>query len=1052
MRRVILWGAVALWAVGCDDGDGGREAPTDAVLDLDAVVDRGAPVTDAAGDEGAADAAVDAGADGAVDQGPPRPPAGERVAVDLSEALAPLPGGEGVAQLLVAERVEDLVDGPTTLGRVGDWVLQNDRVRFVVEADDRVIGPCPYGGNVIDADIRRAPGEPGADMVGELCLLLNLGQTLDPERYEVLADGSDGGAAVLAVTGRAALLDFINLSGIVSAFGPSFGFNLEIGYDIDRHLPVTISIYYILRPGDRGVRVFTAIRNDGDETLHLPVGHLIDSGGDVEVFNPLSPTGGFGNASLGAGALGGVMLPGVAFNGPGGGHGYVPAPDPRLDDPYPTSGRYLWVAGVVASLLGVDDLIGPLLATPPQIPRVRGILHMEPGAVELRSHWHFVGDGEVASLVDPMWAALGVETHALAGAVTLDGAPLAGVRVSALDEAGRAVNQGVSGDDGRYVMRVPAGRYTLAPWRAGHPLAGEPPAVEVAADVEAPALTMAPAGRLAVRITRPDGSPTPGRVTVECVGPCPQVPTATQRDVTTDGPLEGVAALVFTDVDGLADIALAPGSYRVTVTRGPAWSVWPPAAIPDGGEPVEVAGGAVIDVAAEIAPVLDDAGWLSGDFHVHGINSPDAPVALADRVRSFLGEGVDVLVSTDHDYITDYRPTIAALGADDELIGVTGIELTTFDYGHYNAFPLTRDPASRNGGALDWAGGDGPGLTPDQIFRGLEDGHPGEQVIQVNHPDSGYFGAIRADLLRGTSAADPTVYRLPPRAPDPVTGDTGLWSERFTAMEVMNGHGSGDFYGRLRWWLTLVGRGFTPTATGVSDTHRTIESQAGGPRSYVWVGRDRDTPATFDGAGFAAAVNAGRVIGSNGPLIGLRLVGEGGEATLGETLASTAGAAVAVEVEVQTPAWMTLETVDLYVNVVEPLLVDPVSYIEEQLPPTLTAALEPVEAAEIAAEGAVQHRRQRWRARFELTPERDAYVVAVVRGGRSLWPVTLGRGVRPLGFTNPVYVDVDGGGYDDPPLAALAGEKRARRPVALPTRPITLADLQWLWEALAHGH
>ena len=47
-------------------------------------------------------------------------------------------------------------------------------VRFVVEEDDRVIGPCPYGGNVIDASVLGSDGAPVGDVVGELCLFLNI--------------------------------------------------------------------------------------------------------------------------------------------------------------------------------------------------------------------------------------------------------------------------------------------------------------------------------------------------------------------------------------------------------------------------------------------------------------------------------------------------------------------------------------------------------------------------------------------------------------------------------------------------------------------------------------------------------------------------------------------------------------------------------------------------------------------------------------------------------------------------------------------------------------
>ncbi len=1050
MHRLSIAFALGALVLGCHEG--GEEAATpDAMvgpaLDMTPVGDRALPPPDAG-------PMADAAPDAAPDLGP-RPAPGTRVEVDLTEALALRPDapGAGPARAFVSLTADDLVDGPTPLSRVGDYVLENARVRFVVEAADRAIGPCPYGGNVIDADIRRPDGEPGGDNVGEICLLMNLGQTLLPETYEILADGADGGAAVLAVTGSATLLDFINLRGLVATFLGDQG--LSIGYDIDRDLPLTITAYYVLRPGDTGVRVITALRNDGDETLHLPVGHLVDSGGAVEVLNPLSPTGGFGNGGFGADALGGVPLTWVAFGGANGGHAYVPLPDPDIDDDYPSSGRYLWVAGVVASLVGADALLPVLLALPNQIPNLPGLMHLEPRDVQHLTHWHFVGDGSPHTVVDPAWEALGVETGVVQGEIRVDGQPdaAAGIRLSAIDGEGRAVNQ--VGDAARYAMRVPPGEYTLRPWKRGYVPLGPLPTVTVAAGetTEAPPIDVQSPGRLAVAIRRPDGSATPGRVFVQCVDGCPQFPDATQRDVDTNGPLDGIPALEFTGVDGLADIALAPGRYRVVVSRGPGWSVWPPDAVPDGGREVEIVAGEAVALDAEIAPVIDRGGWLSGDFHVHGINSPDAPITLEDRVRSFLGEGVDVLVSTDHDSITDYRPTIAGLGAEDELIGVVGIELTTFDYGHYNSFPLVVDPESRNGGAVDWAGGTGPGLTPDEIFRALEDHSPGERVIQINHPDRGGIGALDVDLLRGFSRTPAELFRLPPTEPDPVTGDTGLWSERFTALEIMNGNGSGSFNGRMRWWLTLVGRGFTPTATAVSDTHRTITTQSGSPRSYVDVGAGADTPEAFDGPRFTAAVNAGRLFGSNGPFVDFSL--RAGEATagLGDTLRSEPGAPVEVRVDVQTPAWMAVDRLELFVNITDALLPDPDPFDETAIPPTHTVPL--VEGApEPVAQGAEAHGRRRFSGTFELRPEVDSYVVGVVRGSDHMYPVLLSTGVRPMAYTNPIYIDVDGGGYDRFPLAdaAAAAPKKARRTRPARRRMITLGEAARLFEWLAEGH
>ncbi|MCA9538706.1 MAG: CehA/McbA family metallohydrolase [Myxococcales bacterium] len=1032
---------VVLFGFGCDDPD------LTVAESVDAFVPRpDGPRADAAPDVAIADADPDLAVDAA--PGPdaaPRPAPGTPVELALDDLMAPPPDAMGRARAFVSERPEDLVGGPTPLSRVGDYVLENEKVRFVVEAGDRVIGPCPYGGNVIDADIRRPAGEPGEDVVGELCLFINLGQTLDPERFDILNDGADGRAAVLAVTGHPTPLDFVNLRGILAAFPQGRG--VVLGYDIDVELPLTITQYYVLRPGDTGVRVATAMRNDGDTAVHLPVGHLIDSGGAVAVFNPLGPSGGYGSGNPFA-DITGVPLPGVAYVGERAGHAYVPVPAPALEGDFPTSGAFVTISGVSVSLIGSRNLLPVLLATPPQLPTLNGLFHLAPGDIGRVDHWHFVGDGDAASLIDPMWAVLGVPTTPVTGLVTTAGVPTPGVRVAAVDDEGRALNQGRTGADGRYTMRVPSGRhYTLVPWREGSPPAAGDPAIDVADQpVEAPAIELQATARLRVRITRPDGAPTPGRLTVRCDGACAQVPQPVQRDVTSDGPLGQIASVIFTGVDGLADVDLAPGTYQLTVSRGPEWSVWPPDALTTGGEPLEVAAGDAPEVTAEIARVVDTAGVLTGDFHVHAINSPDSPVTLADRVRSFLGEGVDVLVSTDHDVITDYGPTIAELGGEQELIGVPGVELTTFDYGHYNSFPLPRDPESRNGGAVDWAGGRGFGLRPAEIFAALQ-AFPGTQVVQVNHADNGFFQLVQADLMTGVTLTDPSVLRLPPVTPDPVTGDTGLWDEGFTAMEVMNGHGVGNFWGRLRWWLTLVGRGFTPTGTGVSDTHKRLTAQAGGPRTYVFVGEAHDTPATFEREHFARMVNAGRAIGSNGPFFTVTAqVGEQ-RASIGDTLAIAPGTPVDFTVDIQTPAWMRIETVGVYSNIVEPLVSDSAEYIEDALPPTLEAPLEAL-PDEIAAEGTVPHSRHRWRARFQLAPEKDSYVVVVVRGGTDLYPVVLRRGVRPLSFSNPLYLDVDGDGYDHPPITPGMAKRRPPLPPAVP-RPIALPDLHRMLQA---GH
>ena len=958
--------------------------------------------------------------------------------MDLEAYLHGEPAPEGEVRVFKSTAEDELVGGEAATARVGDFVLENEGVRFVVEEDDRVIGPCPYGGNVIDASVLGEDGAPVGDVVGELCLFLNIGWTLKPDRFEILSDGSDG-VGVLAVTGHLELLDFINIPGVIRAFVR--GIELKLSFDVEADLPVTVTLYYVLRPGDRGVRVVTAVRNDGEETVHAPFAHLVDSGGDLRFFVPTGSRKGFGYDTLGSEAINGIPLSFVAFRGPAASHAYVPDAVPGLGEGLPAGGAFLGVSGVAIGILGTTSPLATILSPKEKVPSHPGFMHIGAGETVARAHWHLVSRGALAGMLDFAWRSLGAETGTIGGVVRdSEGAAVKGARVTAVDAEGRALNQDVSGADGAFAMEVPAGAFTVRAYKEGYPLL-------------APAqVTLEPGGReeadvevglpatLKVRVKRPDGSAVPAKITVSCEeGKCPARPTSQDRDISLNGPLGGTAATVFLGMSGEATIPLAPGSYRVAVTRGFEWSVWPPDAVKTLGHPITVVAGDLVELDAEIAHVVDTTGALSGDFHVHGINSPDSPISKPDRVRSFLGEGVDVLVSTDHDYITDYAPTVAELGAQSELVSVIGEELTTFDYGHYNSFPLERDPASRNGGAFDWAGGPGPGHTPEEIFAWFNS-HEGEQVIQVNHAASGYISTVRADVVHGTSGMDPENFRLD--VPEGGLGedDTGLWSEDFTAIEIMNGHSQKNFWAIFRWWLTMIGRGFAPTGTAVSDTHKTITSQAGGPRSFVFVSEEHDSTESFDLAGFVSAVNGGRLIGSNGPFFRVRAVNKAGdEAGLGDTLA-TGGEAVTFEVELDLPEWMVVDTIDVYTNLGLHIVKSGSVPDGEPVSPSQRHAIE-LAAEDLfpIAEGS-PHRHYKKTVSFDLLVQSDAYVVLLVRGlGEGvpgMFPVVHNRGVRPLAFTNPIFLDAEGGGYDHPPLEEVLLNPEDGGDAALPrSRP-----------------
>jgi hypothetical protein len=122
--------------------------------------------------------------------------------------------------------------------------------------------------------------------------------------------------------------------------------------------------------------------------------------------------------------------------------------------------------------------------------------------------------------------------------------------------------------------------------------------------------------------------------------------------------------------------------------------------------------------------------------------STDSTFPLDDRLRAVAAEGVEVPVSSDHDFVVDYAPIVAELGLGDWLGPITGEEASSLGWGHLNAWPLVPDPTRAGGGAPRWLG-----HAPGDLFTALR-GDDSRRIVQVNHPrfgNSSLFDAIDLD-------------------------------------------------------------------------------------------------------------------------------------------------------------------------------------------------------------------------------------------------------------------------------------------------------------------
>lgn len=968
------------------------------------------------------------------------------VAVDLTPWL---PTSGGTVRVAAITQQNQTIPGEVPEGRIGDYVLENSHARFLVGVGNEAISPCSYDGNLVDmvrTDLPEAVAQ--GDILGEICFLLNGGLTFAPECAEVLSTG-DNGLAALAITGRLEILDFLNLKQMVGDYAPFVDLE-QIAFDFDHIPPLTLTITYLLRPDDTGVTVLTALRNDGSVPESFIASHLVMSGSTGEFFNPLGGTGGFGTTSLSLENLAkGSHVPFIGYLSDRASYMYVPKPYPTfVKAGLPFGGSQLAVSGVAVNTFDIDTFL-LLLATKENVRNgtAPGFRRLLPGETTVYEHAVFAGDGRLQSVLAPAYQRIGVPTQVLRGRVTgpESGAPAEGVvlsAVSATADPPMTYNQTQTREDGTFEMNLPEGDYVL---KARTPGSYAEVSVQVTAGlgpIIAPPLVLPPSAHLRVSIRDAAGLPAIGRVTITCPDGCPNPPDHTELDLSNQPP-GNWARIVPVGPQGETVVELPPGRYRVLVSRGMTHSVWPPGGLTKGdiafwGQSVALVGGETVTLNAEIHRVIDLSGVLSGDFHIHAMASSDSEVSNIKRVMDFLTEGVDVMVSTDHDAITDFAPTIQQLGLQNHIASLIGAEITTPNIGHFNAFPLVRDPIARKGGPIDWSNGAMPNLTPEQLYQSVAD-HSGavvgEQVVQINHATgSGTIGALKANVLTGQSFADREALRMPPAEgfPDPETGDTGLWSDDFTAMEVLNGHSMNNFWGIMRWWLTLASRGAPRTGTAVSDTHGLYGDLGGSPRSWVFVGQGQDTAATLDSAGFVDAVNSGRLIGTNGPFFRVTVHNElGQQGGLGHTVSLVDGKAWA-ELDIQTPDWMRTDTIDVYLNETADLLDNPDEPGQARTDPLAPSFQVPIgwqeSDSQVVAAGAVEHRvwRRKVQIPLEIPPATgtDGWVVFLVRGlGEnipSMTPILRNGGVKPLAFSNPIYLDADGNGYDHPPLSALA--------------------------------
>ncbi len=479
--------------------------------------------------------------------------------------------------------------------------------------------------------------------------------------------------------------------------------------------------------------------------------------------------------------------------------------------------------------------------------------------------------------------------------------------------------------DGTFAARVPVGRSYVLDVRAfGRTVATRTTSVR-ADPVDVGAIEIEPAAELEIAVTI-DGAPDHVQVFVH---PADDATTEAVSARLFDGyfdcapllgsPVGGSPACNRVLVRDPVTVELPPGRYDVFATAGIFATI--------ARETVEVAAGERASVALDLVRLdVAPAGTLGADFHVHGAASFDSTIPDLDRVQAWLASGVDVIATTEHDVVWDYADARRALDADDRLRVMVGLETTghiLFDLtpgsslpqviGHWNVWPMALDPEGPYRGA-PWDELAEPGALFDRFVAA---GWPRETgIIQLNHPwaaaqfgrDLGFPRAVGVDARLPLPAEfDGTGQSLVRRTPEGAT----FGNADYHTQEVMNGSENEDLITYRAYWFYLLDQGIVRAATANSDSHGLVDNVLGTPRTIVWTDQ---TLASFDEAAFNRDVRAGRMMGTNGPVIEVSTTDRDGGVRTPSVEAFEPASDATLSIRVSAAPWVPVDEIRIVVN------------------------------------------------------------------------------------------------------------------------------------------
>lgn len=432
-------------------------------------------------------------------------------------------------------------------------------------------------------------------------------------------------------------------------------------------------------------------------------------------------------------------------------------------------------------------------------------------------------------------------------------------------------------------------------------------------------------------------------------------------------------------------VEVPAGSYAVYATKGPEFSLEKTSIV------VEPGSRQTLKINAPTRAV-SSPNFIASDLHVHSGISFDNAFSEVERVRTFVAEHGEVMVSSEHDVPVDYQPRIKSLGVEDKIVSIAAAEVTSllpteqnnFTGGHANFFPYTPSPLEYRRGMVNhedkrWR----------EIIHEIKQQQGDDILVQLNHArltlalsgdlpsdweemaeDGNFFdhmGAANHPYNPNKSLhSHPNNFLIEPHE------HTGVRDIDIDLFEVINPggeHNEERIQALRKDWLSLLKQGERIVATANSDSHSASE-QVAVPRTMVAM--KKDSVIDFNQTEFIRSLKLGNAYGTTGPLLDISLSG----AQMGGTFKGQRGQ---LSLKVYSASWIPVNQIKVQIN----------GQTVDQY------ELNPGDSHTLLV---------------PLSFEKDSFVTVEVSGPATRDYQAVYPDLAPYAYSNPIYVDFDSDG------------------------------------------